>query len=57
MTATFLFPDHDQTEFDFDSLIKAIGLHICFFEMELPKILPRQKKSRQHRRPVSAASI
>ena len=38
-------------------MTRAIGLHICFFEMELPKILPRQKKSRQHRRPVSAASI
>ena len=38
-------------------MTRAIGLHICFFEMELPKILPRQKKPRQHRRPVSAASI
>lgn len=38
-------------------MTRAIGLHICFFEMELPKILPRKKKKSLHRRPVSAASI
>ncbi|WP_282193769.1 terminase [Muribaculum intestinale] len=38
-------------------MTRAIGLHICFFEMEMPKILPRKKKISNHRRPVSAASI
>ncbi len=38
-------------------MTRAIGLHICFFEMELPKILPRKKKKSMHRRPVSAATI
>ncbi len=38
-------------------MTRAIGLHICFFEMELPRILPRKKKKSLHRRPVSAASI
>ncbi len=38
-------------------MTRAIGLQICFFEMEMPKILPRKKKISNHRRPVSAASI
>ena len=38
-------------------MTRAIGLHICFFDMELPKILPRKKKKSLYRRPVSAASI
>ncbi len=39
-------------------MTRAIGLHICFFEMPLPKILPRNKKRpARHRRVVSAATI
>lgn len=38
-------------------MTRAIGLHICFFEMDLPKILPRKKKVRLHRRAVSSATI
>lgn len=38
-------------------MTRAIGLHICFFEMEIPKILPRNKKHKISHRPVSEASI
>lgn len=39
-------------------MTRAIGLHICYFEMPLPKILPRNKKRlSRHRRAVSAATI
>lgn len=39
MTATFLFPDHDQTEFDFDSLIKADNLMtICGIKVKIDRI-------------------
>lgn len=39
-------------------MTRAIGLHICYFEMPLPKILPRNKKRlNRHRRVVSAATI
>lgn len=39
-------------------MTRAIGLHICFFEMPLPKIMPRNKKRNgRHRRAVSAATI
>lgn len=39
-------------------MTRAIGLHICYFEMPLPKILPRNKKRlTRHRCTVSAATI
>lgn len=39
-------------------MTRAIGLHICFYEMEAPKIIPVQKKaSHGRKRPVSAATF
>lgn len=39
-------------------MTRAIGLHISFFEMPLPKITPRNKRKLcRNRRPVSAATI
>lgn len=39
-------------------MTRAIGLHICFFEMPWPKILPRNKiRYGRHHRVVSAATI
>lgn len=38
-------------------MTRAIGLHIAFFEMPLPKIIPRKKKASFRRPPVSEASI
>lgn len=39
-------------------MTRAIGLHICFFEMDTPKIIPVQKKYNGGRRkPISAASF
>lgn len=39
-------------------MTRAIGLHICFFEMELPKIIPVQKKpNRGRHKPLSAATF
>ena len=37
-------------------MTRAIGLHICFYEMEIPRILPKQKyKSTKRNGPVSEA--
>lgn len=41
-------------------MTRAIGLHICFFEMDIPKIVKRIKtnlRCRQHKKVVSAATI
>ncbi len=38
-------------------MTRAIGLHICFFEMELPKIIPRKQKTRRHHKVLSEASL
>lgn len=39
-------------------MTRAIGLHICFFEMDIPKIIPRdRKRNNRRRRVVSAASV
>ncbi len=39
-------------------MTRAIGLHVCFFEMETPKILPAvQKQHRGRHRPVTAATL
>lgn len=39
-------------------MTRAIGLHICFYEMETPKIIPVQKKyNRGRRKPISAATF
>lgn len=39
-------------------MTRAIGLHICFHEMDTPKIIPVQKKlNRGRRKPISAATF
>lgn len=39
-------------------MTRAIGLHICFYEMDIPKIIPVKKKlNRGRRKPVSAATF
>ena len=39
-------------------MTRAIGLHICFYEMDLPKIIPLKKKSKGSRhKPISAATF
>lgn len=40
-------------------MTRAIGLHVCFYEMELPKIVKRAMKTnrKRHRKAISAASI
>lgn len=39
-------------------MTRAIGLHICFFEMEIPKFVPRQGRyAVRKKRAVSAATI
>lgn len=39
-------------------MTRAIGLHICFYEMETPRIIPvKQKPNRSHRKPISAATF
>lgn len=38
-------------------MTRAIGLHICFFEMELPRIVVRTRKKVRKRKAVSAATI
>ena len=39
-------------------MTRAIGLHVCFFEMDIPKIVPIQKKyNRSRRKPISAATF
>jgi hypothetical protein len=39
-------------------MTRAIGLHICFYEMDIPKIIPTQKQILHPRkRPASAASF
>nr|DAV37224.1 MAG TPA: Terminase large subunit [Caudoviricetes sp.] len=39
-------------------MTRAIGLHICFFEMEMPKIVPRQNRFVvKRKRAISAATI
>lgn len=39
-------------------MTRAIGLHICFYEMDTPKIIPVQKKyNRGRRKPISAATF
>ena len=39
-------------------MTRAIGLHICFYEMDVPKIIPIQKKyNRGRHKPISAASF
>lgn len=39
-------------------MTRAIGLHICFYEMEMPKIIPIQKKYNHGRqKPISAATF
>lgn len=39
-------------------MTRAIGLHICFYEMDTPKIIPVQKKyTRGRHKPISAATF
>lgn len=39
-------------------MTRAIGLHICFYEMDVPKIIPVKKKfNRSRRKPISAATF
>lgn len=39
-------------------MTRAIGLHICFYEMDTPKIIPIQKKyNRGRHKPISAATF
>lgn len=39
-------------------MTRAIGLHICFYEMDAPKIIPVKKKiNRSRHKPISAASF
>ena len=39
-------------------MTRAIGLHICFYEMDTPKIIPVQKQyNRGRRKPISAATF
>ena len=39
-------------------MTRAIGLHICFFEMDLPKIINiKEINNRSHTKPVSAATF
>ena len=39
-------------------MTRAIGLHICFYEMDLPKIIPLKKKFKGGRhKPISAATF
>lgn len=38
-------------------MTRAIGLHICFFEMELPKVIPVVKQRRKRKASISAATI
>jgi hypothetical protein len=39
-------------------MTRAIGLHICFFEMDVPRIVPIQKiKIHSRKRPISAATF
>ena len=38
-------------------MTRAIGLHICFFEMGVPKIVQRASRQIKHRKAVSAATI
>ena len=38
-------------------MTRAIGLHICFFEMGIPKIVQRASRQIKHRKAVSAATI
>lgn len=39
-------------------MTRAIGLHICFYEMDTPKIIPVQKKyNRGRHKPISAATF
>jgi hypothetical protein len=38
-------------------MTRAIGLHICFREMELPKVVNRQQLHVKKRKAVSAATI
>lgn len=39
-------------------MTRAIGLHICFFEMDIPKIIPRKRNNTGlHRKVVSAATF
>ena len=39
-------------------MTRAIGLHICFFEMESPKIVPiNNSNNRSHTKPMTAATF
>lgn len=38
-------------------MTRAIGLHICFFEMDMPKLIQIKNNPRRGNRPVSAATI
>lgn len=39
-------------------MTRAIGLHICFYEMDIPKIIPVQKKyNRGRKKPITAATF
>lgn len=40
-------------------MTRAIGLHICYYEMDAPKIIPRtqNRSTSQRRKPVSAATF
>ena len=39
-------------------MTRAIGLHICFYEMDIPKIIPVQKKyKRGRKKPITAATF
>lgn len=39
-------------------MTRAIGLHICFYEMDIPKIVPRAMRlGCRHKKAVSAATI
>lgn len=39
-------------------MTRAIGLHICFYEMDIPKFIKKNSsRGRSHRKPMSAASF
>ena len=39
-------------------MTRAIGLHICFFEMDMPRFVPRhQSQPRRRKHAVTAATI
>ena len=38
-------------------MTRAIGLHICFFEMELPKFVPRTNRYRIKKKKIVSTAI